>query len=223
MKKALVIFSGGQDSTTCLGWAKNRYDFVSAITFSYGQIHKVEITQAKKIAKQLDTPLHVVNLDFFGDLVNSALIGGGDVNAKHMDVDTLPASYVPNRNALFILLAHAFAQKIKAEVLIGGMCQTDFSGYPDCREKFIKSLEQSLNLGSDQNIEVATPLMFLNKAETFELARKEGVLALVLQESHTCYNGEKTMNDYGRGCGNCPACNLREKGYHQFVKQFGDK
>ncbi|PCI29252.1 MAG: 7-cyano-7-deazaguanine synthase QueC [SAR324 cluster bacterium] len=221
MSKALVIFSGGQDSTTCLGWAKNRYDSVQAITFAYGQTHTVEVEQAKKIAAMMDVPLQVVHLDFFGDLVNSALISGGDVNAPHVDNEALPASYVPNRNALFILVAHAFSQKIKADTLIGGMCQTDYSGYPDCREDFINTLKQALNMGSEQNIKVETPLMFLNKAETFELARKEGVLDLVLQHSHTCYNGDPNMNEWGRGCGDCPACGLREKGYYEFKEQFG--
>ena len=219
MAKVLVIFSGGQDSTTCLGWAKNRYKSVFAITFDYGQTHKLEITQAQKIARKMEVPLQIVELDFLGDLVNSALIKGGDMNAKHVDMENLPASYVPNRNALFIVLAHAFAQKIGAEILIGGMCQTDFSGYPDCRQDFIQTLQQALTLGSEQNIELVTPLMFLTKAETFELAQQERVLDLVIEDSLTCYNGAEKRNPWGRGCGNCPACRLRERGYKKFIEQ----
>ena len=218
-KHALVIFSGGQDSTTCLGWAKNRYEKVTAISFVYGQKHSVEIEQAQIIAEKFDVPHHIYEADFFGGLVNSALTHNGDVNVAHEDNDALPASFVPNRNAFFITLAHAFAQKIDAGVLVTGTCETDFSGYPDCRRVFIDAICMSLNLGSDTNIEIETPLMYINKAETFELAEKEGFLDVVLEDSHTCYNGVSTMNDFGRGCGTCPACSLREKGYHEFLEK----
>ena len=216
MSKAIVIFSGGQDSTTCLGWAKSRYNEVVAVSFVYGQKHRVEIRQARKIAEILKVALEVIDISFYGKMVNSALLGEGSMNAQHEDNLDLPASFVPNRNALFILLAHSLAQTIKADTLITGVCQTDYSGYPDCRDKFVKSIEASLNLGADQNIKLVTPLMFLTKAETFELARKEGVLDLVINESHTCYNGGEKMNEWGRGCGDCPACHLREKGYNTY-------
>ena len=222
MSKVIVIFSGGQDSTTCLGWAKNHYDDVTAISFFYRQNHDIELQQAKKIADALKVPLQVIDISFFGSMVRSALIGEGDVNAPHGDRPDLPASFVPNRNALFILLAHSLAQTLKADTLVTGVCQTDYSGYPDCRQDFIDAIQQTLNLGSLSNIKIATPLMNLTKAQTFKLAEDEGVLDLVLKESHTCYNASTVMNDWGRGCGECPACQLRAKGFAEYRSQFGD-
>ncbi|OGH00247.1 MAG: 7-cyano-7-deazaguanine synthase QueC [Candidatus Lambdaproteobacteria bacterium RIFOXYD1_FULL_56_27] len=216
--KALVIFSGGQDSTTCLGWAKNRYREVVAISFYYGQKHQIELEQAKKIASALSVPLELVDIHFYQQMVYSALTGDPmAMNAPHRDNAALPASFVPNRNALFILLAHSYAQQVKAHTMVAGLCQTDYSGYPDCREPFAKSLILALNQGSDQQIELLTPLMYLTKAETFALAEQEGVLPLVLAESHTCYQGSSTPNPWGRGCGLCPACLLRAKGYQEYL------
>lgn len=220
MKKAVVIFSGGQDSTTCLGWALNRFDEVVAIGFKYGQKHKIEIEQGKCIADELGVEFHVIDISFFGDLVDSALTHNGDVNEQHSRLKSLPASFVPNRNSLFITLAHAFAQKIGADTLVTGVCQTDYSGYPDCRQVFINEIQTALNLGSESDIEIKTPLMYLNKAETFALAEKEDVIDLVIAYSHTCYNGDRTFNEWGHGCGECPACKLRKKGYEEFI---GDK
>lgn len=217
---ALVIFSGGQDSTTCLGWAKNRYKKVTAISFVYGQKHDCEIQQAKLIAEQFEVDHQIVEADFFGSLVNSALTHNGDVNAEHEDNSSLPASFVPNRNAFFITLAHAFAQKINAGVLVTGTCETDSSGYPDCRRVFIDSICLALNLGSDVNMEIMTPLMYIDKCETWKLAEDEGCLDVTRDLSHTCYNGTDKMNDYGRGCGECPACVLRERGYTQFIEKY---
>lgn len=217
--KALVIFSGGQDSTTCLGWAKNRFAEVRALCFFYGQKHEVEIGQARLIAESLEVPLHEVDISFYRDLVHSALTqSDGDMNQQHEDNENLPASFVPNRNALFTLLAHSWAQTTGAGHLVAGFCQTDYSGYPDCREPFVNAVMQALNLGSDQNITMHTPLMHLTKAQTFELAEAEGVLELVVKESHTCYNGVETMNPWGRGCGDCPACELRRRGYEEFTQ-----
>jgi 7-cyano-7-deazaguanine synthase len=213
MSEALVLFSGGQDSTTCLGWALNRFDRVACISFLYQQKHRVELRQARKITTALNVPLTEIDISFYAGMVNSTLTGKGDMNARHEDNPELPASFVPNRNALFILLAHSFAQKTKVNTLITGVCQTDYSGYPDCRIEFITSIENALNLGSEQTIKILTPLMYLNKAETFELARKEGVLDLVINDSHTCYEGSDRVNEWGRGCGACPACELRKKGY----------
>lgn len=219
-KHALVIFSGGQDSTTCLGWAKSRYEKVTAISFVYGQKHDCEIKQAKKIAQSMDVEHHIIEADFFGGLVNSALTHNGDVNAAHEDNAALPASFVPNRNAFFITLAHAFAQKINAGVLVTGTCEEDSSGYPDCRRVFIDAICLALNLGADTNIDIMTPLMQINKCETWKLAEDEDCLDIVRDLSHTCYNGTDTMQDYGRGCGECPACHLRERGYHQFIEKY---
>jgi len=222
MSKAIVIFSGGQDSTTCLGWAKNRFDEVIAVSFFYGQKHDVELQQARKIAGILNISLQVIDISFYANMVTSALTGEGDINASHEDHEELPASFVPNRNALFILLTHSLAQTVKAATVITGVCQTDYSGYPDCRQDFIESIQQSLNMGSASNIKIETPLMHLTKAQTFKLAAEEGVLDLVLRESHTCYNGCTRMNEWGRGCGTCAACQLRANGYADFKTQFGE-
>ena len=226
--KALVIFSGGQDSTTCLGWAKNRYDEIEAITFNYNQKHKCELIQAKKICEKHKIKQTVIDISFLNTLVDSALTSNGNVNQPHERLKHLPASFVPNRNALFITLSHAYAQKINASVLITGTCETDFSGYPDCRLVFIKEIEKTLNLGSDVNIEILTPLMHINKAQTFKLAEEENILNDVINLSHTCYNGDHvTFNEWGYGCSHeengkiieCPACNLRRLGWLQYLKE----
>jgi 7-cyano-7-deazaguanine synthase len=220
MSSALVVFSGGQDSTTCLAWAKNRYDHVETITFDYHQKHSIEIQQAKKIAEILNVPNYVFTIDVFLQLADSALLNVNkdqDINASHHSKPNLPASFVPNRNAMFFTIAHAYAQKQGLEHIITGINQTDYSGYPDCREPFVKSLEESLNLGSESNIEFKYPLINLSKAETFKMAEDEGVLDLVIEESHTCYNGDRSLkHDWGYGCGECPACILRKKGWNKY-------
>ena len=220
--KALVVFSGGQDSTTCLGWAKNRFDYVESITFDYGQKHRVEIAQAEKIAEALHVKNTLLSLDAFSQLNDSALIDSTqDIGAHHRTHTNLPASFVPNRNAIFFTLAHAFAQKQGIEHIIIGVNQTDYSGYPDCREPFVKALELALNLGSEANITFHYPLMHLTKAETFALSQQEGVLELVINESHTCYNGDhQHKHTWGYGCGECPACILRKQGWEAYEKQI---
>lgn len=221
MRRALVVFSGGQDSTTCLGWAKNRFEYVESITFDYGQKHRVEIAQAGKIAEALAVKNTLLSLDAFLQLNDSALIDSTqDIGAHHKTHTNLPASFVPNRNAIFFTLAHAFAQKQGIEHIIIGVNQTDYSGYPDCREPFVKALELALNLGSEANITFHYPLMHLTKAETFALSATEGVLELVLNESHTCYNGDhKHKHAWGYGCGECPACILRKQGWEAYAKE----
>jgi 7-cyano-7-deazaguanine synthase len=217
--KAVVIFSGGQDSTTCLKWAINRFSEVEAITFNYGQKHTVEIEQSVFICKELAIKQTIIDISFLNKIVDSALTSNGDVNV--INKKGLPSSFVPNRNALFITLAHAYAQKIEAEKLITGVCQTDYSGYPDCRRFFINSIEETLNLGSDSGIKILTPLMWLDKADTFLLAEKEGCLNFVIQHSHTCYNGNRSsFHSWGYGCDNCPACELRKKGYNEYIKRI---
>ena len=220
MSRALVVFSGGQDSTTCLGWAKNRFEYVESITFDYGQKHRVEIAQAEKIAKILGIKNTLLSLDAFSQLNDSALIDSTqDIGAHHRTHTNLPASFVPNRNAIFFTLAHAFAQKQGINHIIIGVNQTDYSGYPDCREPFVKALELALNLGSEASITFHYPLMHLTKAETFELSDKEGVLELVLNESHTCYNGNhEEKHAWGYGCGECPACILRKAGWETYER-----
>ena len=220
-RKALVVFSGGQDSTTCLGWALNRYKEVIALTFIYGQKHRVEVGVAIDICEKLKIQQMVVDFSFFGGLVESALTSNGDVGKRHIDAPLLPASFVPNRNALFLTLAHAHAQKIKADDIVTGVCQTDYSGYPDCRYVFIKRMQDVLNMGSDSVISILTPLMYLDKAQIFKLAEIEGILDLVVVNSHTCYNGKRggdNSHEWGYGCGDCPACKLRKKGWEEYSK-----
>ena len=220
--KAVVIFSGGQDSTTCLYWALNRFDIVEAITFSYGQKHLVEVEASIKICKKEIVKQTIVDLSFLDTLVDSALTSNGDVNV--LNEKGLPASFVPNRNQLFITLAHAYAQKIGAKTLVGGMCDTDFSGYPDCRADFILKLQGVTNMGSEAIIAIDTPLMKLNKAETFAMADELGCLDEVIINSHTCYNGNREdFHQWGYGCGECPACKLRAKGYEDYVTNFTEE
>jgi 7-cyano-7-deazaguanine synthase len=223
-KRCLIIFSSGQDSTTCLGWALNRYKEVECISFFYGQNHQIEIEQSKKICEKLNVKQTIIDISFLNTIVDSALTSGGDVNQKHSRLKELPASFVPNRNALFITLAHAYAQKIGAETLVTGVCETDFSGYYDCRMVFINSIQDSLNYGSfgstndERCINILTPLMQLNKAQTFQLAEDEGILDIVINDSHTCYNNDHyTKHDWGYGCSDCPACLLRQNGYEMYL------
>ena len=222
--KAVVILSGGQDSVTCLGIAKAQHEEVYAITFSYGQKHDVEVAVASAICAHMDIDHKVVDISFLAGMVNSALTSNGNVNEKHPDNPDLPASFVPNRNALFITLSHAYAQKIGAQFVYTGVCETDFSGYPDCRDGFITDITCALNKGSGTDITTVTPLMYLDKAQTFAVAQAYGVLEIVLKMSHTCYNGDhETLNDWGYGCGECPACELRAKGWAEYQQREGDK
>lgn len=215
MKRAVVIFSGGQDSTSCLFFALKRFEYVEAITFDYGQNHDVELIQSAKICLDARVRQTVVDLSFLGDLVDSALTSKGNVN--ELNAKGLPASFVPNRNQLFITLAHAYAQKIGAEHLITGVCQTDYSGYPDCRQSFIDAVEHTSNLGSDSRVKILTPLMYLSKAEIFDFADLYDCLDVVLEDSHTCYNGDRSKrNIFGYGCNKCPACELRRAGYLEY-------
>lgn len=218
--KAVVIFSGGQDSTTILYWAINKLgvENVETITFEYGQKHSIEVEQAKLICALAGVKQTIVDISFLGTIVESALTSNGDVN--EINEKGLPASFVPNRNQLFITLAHAYAQKINALWLVTGVCQTDYSGYPDCRQDFIDKIIEATNIGSDSDIEIKTPLMYLNKKDTWKLAKGVGCIDIVIEHSHTCYNGNREkLNNYGYGCGECPACKLRENGYNQFIQE----
>lgn len=216
MKKALVIFSGGQDSTTCLYYAKKYFREVEAISFFYAQKHHTELTQANKICRMENIKHKVVDISFLGELVQSALTDHSR-DISEVQENGLPASFVPNRNALMITIAHAYAQTIGATEIITGVCETDYSGYPDCRALFIDEIEDALNNGSGKRIHISTPLMYKTKAETFSLAEGLGALDKVLELSHTCYNGDRShRHDWGYGCGTCPACLLRAKGYKDF-------
>lgn len=216
---ALVVMSGGQDSVTCLGVALTNHKQVFAISFNYGQRHEVELEQAAIICDSEGVDIQFVDMSFLGEMVTSALTGEGSVSEKHPANSSLPASFVPNRNALFLTIAHAYAQEIGAGTIYTGVCQTDYSGYPDCRENFVVQLQAALNTGYLTDIVIKTPLMFKTKAETFALAEQHDFLDVVLEYSHTCYEGNReTRHDWGYGCGVCPACLLREKGYNEFIE-----
>jgi 7-cyano-7-deazaguanine synthase len=220
MEKALVIYSAGQDSMTCLLWAIKHFSEVRAIHFRYGQKHSVETKCAIDTCRDLQVPLLVFDLPDLRVITDSELLeSNGDVNK--LNDKSLPSSFVPNRNQMFITFAHAYAQKIGAKNLILGACETDYSGYPDCRREFIDMLESATNLGSASDIKILTPLMRLTKAQTFKMAKDVGAdcLNYVLTRSHTCYNNDRvTWNEWGYGCGDCPACGLRKKGYEEFKK-----
>lgn len=214
-KTALVLFSGGQDSTTCLFWAKKNFQQVEALGFRYGQKHDVELKQAKLIADKAGVPFHVI--DITGILQGSALTEHNkDVSAQHELAPNLPASFVPGRNAVFLTIASSYAFTKGISDIIGGMCQTDYSGYPDCRRVFVDSLQTTMTLALEKDIRIHTPLMYLTKAETWKLAFDLGVLDIVRDFSHTDYNGDRTQyNEWGYGRLDNPASILRAKGYEE--------
>ncbi|MCL9776705.1 7-cyano-7-deazaguanine synthase QueC [Vibrio methylphosphonaticus] len=213
MKKAVVVFSGGQDSTTCLVKALQEHDEVHAITFDYGQRHKLEIEVAQALAKKLGVTAHkVMDVGLLNELAISSLTRD-DIPVSHeLGENGLPNSFVPGRNILFLTLAGIYAYQIGAQSVITGVCETDFSGYPDCRDEFVKSMNTALIQGMDREFSVETPLMWLDKAETWALADQYEALTLVREETLTCYNGV-----IGDGCGDCPACDLRAKGLQHYM------
>lgn len=227
LSPALVVLSGGQDSVTCLGLAIDQHggaDNVYAIGFKYGQQHSIELQCASAICEKFGISYKIIDISFLGDLVTSELTKSqGDVSKSHDRLDNLPASFVPNRNALFLTIAHAYAQEIGAKSIYTGVCQTDYSGYPDCRDEFIGIFNNALNLGyQSPDMKIITPLMYLTKSETFALAKDVGFLETVISDSHTCYKGDRsTLHDWGFGCGECPACELRSKGYANFIAEYG--
>ncbi len=214
-EKALVLFSGGQDSTTCLYWACHYFPEVEAIGFHYGQKHAVELEQARKIADLAGVPFTV--LDLRGLLRGSALTEHDqDVAAAHPLAPHLPASFVPGRNALFLTLAASYGFTRGIHDLVGGMCQTDYSGYPDCRRDFIDAMERALSLALDTKIRIHTPLMHLTKAETWRLARELDILDVIIELTHTDYNGDRSeRHAWGYGRLDNPASILRARGYEE--------
>jgi len=211
--KALVVFSGGQDSTTCLFWALDRFQEVEAVTFNYNQRHSLEIECAKNIANELGVKHHILDMALLNQLAPSALTRD-DIEVKDGEEGELPSSFVPGRNLVFLSFAGILASQIGAKHIITGVCETDFSGYPDCRDMFVKSLNVTLNLSMDSQFVIHTPLMWINKAETWELADQLGALEFVREKTLTCYNG--VIAD---GCGECPACKLRQKGLNDYLKE----
>lgn len=214
--KALVVFSGGQDSTTCLFYAKEKFEEVELVTFQYGQRHDTEIEVAKKIAAEQGLKHHVLDMSLLSQLTPNALTQH-NLEIEQTD-DGVPNTFVPARNLLFLSFAGALAYQIKARHIITGVCETDFSGYPDCRDDFVKSMNVTLNLSMDKNFVIHTPLMWLDKKETWALSDQLGVLDYVRNQTLTCYNG--IIAD---GCGECPACKLRARGLNAYLEEKGVK
>jgi 7-cyano-7-deazaguanine synthase len=211
-EKAVVIFSGGQDSTTCLFWALKNFAEVEAVTFNYNQRHKLEIDVAASIARELNVDHTILDLSLLNQLAPNALTRK-DIAIEHKEGE-LPSTFVDGRNLLFLSFAAIFAKQRGARHLVTGVCETDFSGYPDCRDIFIKSLNVTLNLAMDYQFVIHTPLMWLNKAETWKLADELGAFSFIREKTLTCYNG--IIAD---GCGECPACHLRKRGLEQYLAE----
>jgi 7-cyano-7-deazaguanine synthase len=224
---ALVLFSGGQDSTTCLAWVLARYPRVETIGFDYGQRHAIELSVRPTLLQKIRTLApdwnvrlgddHMIDLTLLSHISDTALTR--DV-AIAMQENGLPNTFVPGRNLLFLTVAATVAYRRGLDVLVGGMCETDFSGYPDCRDDTMKALQVALNLGMATQLKVETPLMWIDKAQTWQLAHELGgqpLVDLIRTDTHTCYLGERgTLHDWGHGCGSCPACELRARGYRKF-------
>ncbi|PAB56793.1 7-cyano-7-deazaguanine synthase QueC [Anaeromicrobium sediminis] len=210
-EKAVVVFSGGQDSTTCLFWAKEKFGDVIAISFDYNQKHKFELECAKDICKKHGIEHHILDLGLLNQLAPNSLTRVDIEVDKTAPKEGLPNSFVDGRNLLFFTFAAVFAKQRGINHIVTGVSQSDYSGYPDCRDVFIKSLNVTLNLSMDYEFEIHTPLMWIDKAATWKMADDLGVLHIVKNETLTCYNGI-----VGNGCGDCPACDLRKKGYLKF-------
>jgi 7-cyano-7-deazaguanine synthase len=225
--RALVLFSGGQDSTVCLAWALERYDWVETIGYAYGQRHEIELVQRPIIRAAL-TGLraewaerlgedHVLDLATLGQISETSLTRETQFE---MTAAGLPNTFVPGRNLLFFTYAAALAYRRGIRTLVGGMCETDFSGYPDCRNETLQSLARSISLGMDASFTIETPLMWIDKAGTWKMAQELGGSALVdliVGQTHTCYTADRTTrHDWGYGCGTCPACNLRARGWSKW-------
>ncbi|MDH4744209.1 7-cyano-7-deazaguanine synthase QueC [Sphingomonas sp. CBMAI 2297] len=225
---ALVLFSGGQDSATCLAWALDRFERVETVGFDYGQRHSIELEcrdsfRRELIAQRPDWadhlgPDHMLDLSVLGQVSETALTSTAEIKMRE---DGLPNTFVPGRNLLFFTLAAALAYRRELRHMVGGMCETDYSGYPDCRDDTLKSLQVTLNLGMGNRSVLHTPLMWLDKAATWRLAEELGgsaLVELIRTGTHTCYKGDHdALHPWGYGCDNCPACDLRRNGYEQFA------
>ncbi len=225
---ALVLFSGGQDSATCLAWALARHERVETVGFDYGQRHAVEMQARLAVREGMKQALpgladrlgpdHVIDLTGYGRIAESALTAD---RAIEMDARGLPTTFVPGRNLVFLTVAAALADRRGLDVLVGGMCETDYSGYPDCRRDTIDAMARALSLGLDKPVVIETPLMALTKADTWALAHELGgqpLVDLIIEASHTCYRGDRDNRQaWGYGCGDCPACELRAIGYGEWV------
>jgi 7-cyano-7-deazaguanine synthase len=228
--KALVLFSGGQDSTACLAWALDRYEHVETLGFDYGQRHRIELecrgTVRDEIARGFPQwaprlgPDHLLDLALLGQISDTALTAEREIELQS---NGLPNTFVPGRNLLFLGFAAALAYRRGLGVLVGGMCETDYSGYPDCRDNTMKAMQVALSLGLGQPLTVETPLMFLTKAQTWALTQRLGgdaLNALIVEHTHTCYLGERgELHAWGHGCGRCPACELRRRGHEEWLRE----
>lgn len=228
--KALVLFSGGQDSTTCLAWALERYEHVETIGFDYGQRHRIELECRLNILQEVRNRFpnwaqrlgedHVLDLKLLGQISDTAMTAEKTIE---FEKNGLPNTFVPGRNLLFLTFAATIAYRRGLTVLVGGMCETDYSGYPDCRDNTLKATQVALSLGMDAPVIIETPLMWLNKAQTWRLAEDLGnrdFVSLIQEESHTCYLGTRQQkHEWGYGCGTCPACELRKTGYEQYIQE----
>ncbi|MCT8139989.1 7-cyano-7-deazaguanine synthase QueC [Anaerobacillus sp. CMMVII] len=212
-EKALVVFSGGQDSTTCLFWALKNYDHVETVTFDYNQRHNEEIEVAKKIAEDLGVENTVIDMSLLNQLTSNALTRS-EIEIKDGEDGGLPSTFVDGRNHLFLSFAAIMAKAKAIQNIITGVCETDFSGYPDCRDMFVKSLNVTINLAMDYNFVIHTPLMWIDKKETWALAAELGAFEYIREKTLTCYNGI-----VGDGCGECPACKLRNEGLQKFLNE----
>ena len=223
-RTALVLFSGGQDSTTCLAWALERFQRVETLGFDYGQRHHIEMDCRLTVREELRAAFphwaarlgedHVLDLSLIGQISDTALTAEREIE---LQANGLPNTFVPGRNLLFLGFAATLAYRRGASVLVGGMCETDYSGYPDCRDNTMKALQVALSLGLDTPMTLETPLMFLTKAQTWDLAEQLGgqtLVELIVEHTHTCYLGERgARHPWGHGCGHCPACELRRAGH----------
>ena len=225
--RALILFSGGQDSTVCFVWALQKFDVVETISFDYGQRHRIELECRAIIREKLSAQFpawktklgddHLIDLTTLGAISETALTREAKIT---FEKNGLPNTFVPGRNLLFFTYAAAVGYRRDIENLVGGMCETDYSGYPDCRNATLKALQTAINLGTDKNFIIHTPLMRLTKAATWDLAQElggEALTNLIINETHTCYLGERGQrHDWGHGCGECPACKLRADGWRQW-------
>ena len=225
---ALVLFSGGQDSTVCLAWALERYERVETVGFDYGQRHAVELEVRAGLREHLSAMRpqwasrlgedHIIKLDALAAISDTALTRD---TAIEIAADGLPTTFVPGRNLIFFCFAGALAYRRRARHIVAGMCETDYSGYPDCRDDTVKAMQVALTLGLDKPLVLHTPLMWIDKAGTFAMAEQIGgkaLLDLVVADTHSCYLGDRThRHDWGYGCGACPACTLRAQGYAKFI------
>jgi 7-cyano-7-deazaguanine synthase len=226
--RALVLFSGGQDSTTCLAWALDRFAEVETLGFDYGQRHRVELDVRPAVLSALRAKLpqlaarlgedHVIDLAVLGQISDTALTREAAIAMK---ANGLPNTFVPGRNLVFLTFAGALAYRRSIKHIVAGMCETDFSGYPDCRDDSVKAMQLALNLGMDTRLAIHTPLMWIDKAATWRLAHDLGgdaLVEIIRRETHTCYHGDREhWHDWGYGCGACPACELRAAGHARFA------